>query len=776
MKRREFNMSLAAATVVGLSPFSLARKARAATGGGGATLVFNYTSFANSPSTIRLANNSLFNGSVIQLLPTGSSHLGCGAYYTSALPPNSFTTQFTFQPQGLGSSVVQSGFVFVVQNTVSPPVNSGGLDFGGDANMCGYGGAINQFPPVDAIAIKFDAGDQSVGQNYPSGGLPSSTGLYFNQGPAVYPGGSLGLCPCNDLNPYGINFYTNNTYQVTIVYDGSLLTMTILDTTSNAQARFVWPLNLANTTNANANYIGFSAGRSSTGYYNIKSWSYYTGYNTRLATPTFSPSPGNYTSAQTVALSYPAGSACYYTTNGLLPTSSSTLYTDPITVSANQVIQAVAIQAGSTDSLVAAGNYVIGTSSNVINFPSGFAAGDLVPVGYAYSSGSTYRVTDTNGNTAGAVWFPVPVTVSTFSTTFTLDLVNGAQGMCFVIQNNPQPYVALSGVQITGTTGQISFNAVTTPLSVGQYVTIAGTLGGTGSIGGYANPTTYIVGATNGTTTATLCAAGVLSPSQSGTTFHTVPQTLVAGDAIVITGNSPIPGGTYYVLSSGLTSTTCELSSTPGGTAVSVGSSLSCTFAFVTGSGGGGATLTTTVGTPSGLTFSVNAPNWSGGPTVVGAPTQALGYGGINAVNGTPGQSFGLLNSVALAFSQYAIGSDPSNGVGLYTNGADPYGSQVPTGLTFNTTFNVTLTYNGSTLSLSMQATNGGTIFTRSWTINIPSTVGANTAYVGFTGGSGGGAHAVQAIQSWTYTAASSVQAPPPAAAVPAAPTNLQVK
>lgn len=60
----------------------------------------------------------------------------------------------------------------------------------------------------------------------------------------------------------------------------------------------------------------------------------------------------------------------------------------------------------------------------------------------------------------------------------------------------------LSGVQITGTAGEFSCNAAS--LSVGQLLTISGTLGGTGTITSYANPTTYRISATNGSTTFTL--------------------------------------------------------------------------------------------------------------------------------------------------------------------------------------------------------------------------------------------------------------------------------
>jgi hypothetical protein len=64
----------------------------------------------------------------------------------------------------------------------------------------------------------------------------------------------------------------------------------------------------------------------------------------------------------------------------------------------------------------------------------------------------------------------------------------------------------LSTVVITGTAGQ--FSCASTTLVVGQQITISGTLGGTGSITGYVNPTTYYIIATNGTTTFTLSASG----------------------------------------------------------------------------------------------------------------------------------------------------------------------------------------------------------------------------------------------------------------------------
>jgi hypothetical protein len=61
------------------------------------------------------------------------------------------------------------------------------------------------------------------------------------------------------------------------------------------------------------------------------------------------------------------------------------------------------------------------------------------------------------------------------------------------------------------------------------------------------------------------------------------------------------------------------------------------------------------------------------------------------------------------------------------------------------------ISYNGTTLTLTLTDTVTNATFTTSTAINIPSTVGANTAYVGFTGGTGGST-AIQNVLNWTYT------------------------
>jgi len=79
----------------------------------------------------------------------------------------------------------------------------------------------------------------------------------------------------------------------------------------------------------------------------------------QAATPTFNPPPGAFTAPINVTLSCTTpGATIRYTTNGSTPTETSTAYSNPIPVSANTTIKAIAYAQGFLPSYMATANYM----------------------------------------------------------------------------------------------------------------------------------------------------------------------------------------------------------------------------------------------------------------------------------------------------------------------------------------------------------------------------------------------------------------------------------
>ena len=170
-----------------------------------------------------------------------------------------------------------------------------------------------------------------------------------------------------------------------------------------------------------------------------------------------------------------------------------------------------------------------------------------------------------------------------------------------------------------------------------------------------------------------------------------------------------------------------------------------------------------------GMTFTIQ----NTGTTALGPSGGGLGYG-PDSTTGTGG----IPKSVAVKFDFYSNNGEGTDSTGLYTNGASPTTPAVDmtsSGVTLlsGDVFNVHMTYDGTTLTMTITDASTSKTFTTSWAVNIASTVGANSAYVGFTGGTGG-LTATQDVITWTYTTAQPTAATPTFSPAPGTYTSSQ--
>ena len=147
------------------------------------------------------------------------------------------------------------------------------------------------------------------------------------------------------------------------------------------------------------------------------------------APPTFSPAAGTFTSTQTVTISdATAGAAIYYTTDGSMPTASSTRYSGPLTVSTDENLSAIAVAAGYANSAVATAAYVISQTTAAPTFsPAGgtFSSAQTVTLADATVGASIYYTTDGSVPSVSSTKYIGPITVSA---TETINAIAAASG------------------------------------------------------------------------------------------------------------------------------------------------------------------------------------------------------------------------------------------------------------------------------------------------------------------------------------------------------------
>lgn len=155
-------------------------------------------------------------------------------------------------------------------------------------------------------------------------------------------------------------------------------------------------------------------------------------YLAPAATPAITPGTGTYTSNQSVTISdSTSGAAIYYTTDGSIPTATSTQYTGTIAVSSDETINAIAAGGGYGNSAVASATYT---------FTPGFTAGPGGTTSLTLSAGAT------TGNTATIV------VEGTYGFTGTVSLTCGGTTNLTTVHDKPTCSLNPASVTLSATT------------------------------------------------------------------------------------------------------------------------------------------------------------------------------------------------------------------------------------------------------------------------------------------------------------------------------------
>jgi Chitobiase/beta-hexosaminidase C-terminal domain/Legume lectin domain/Bacterial lectin len=591
----------------------------------GATTYISLGSGQFTPSSFYLNGGSTVTGGALQVTD-GLFNEVRSAWFKTEVPVTNFVTDFTFQLVNASAD----GMTFTIQ--AQGPTALG--NYGGGL---GYGGIGN------SVAIKFDLFNNS-------GEGSNSTGLYT--------GGATPTVPAVDLSSTGINLHSGDLMDAHMVYDGTNLTMTLTDLVTTASVVEVFPVNIPAAVGGSTAYVGFTGGTGTfTAAQNILTWSYTSqgGGSGTVATPTFSPAAGTYSTAQQVTLNdATAGSTIYYTTDGTTPTTSSSVYGGPITVSATQTLQAIAVASGYTTSPAATAAYTI---SPVLPAPT------LSPAGGTYTS--SQQVTISDAVSGSTIYYTTNGTTPTTSSS----IYSG-------------PITVSASETLEAIAVQIGYT--TSPTATAAY-TISG--GSTGD-------TTYIS-----------FGSGQFAPA-------------------------------YFYLNGGSTVTGGALQITDGG----YGENRSAWFAAEVPIGNFTTDFTfqLTDANADGMTFAIQAQS----PYALGGSGGSLGYQGIP-------------NSVAVKFDLYDNSGEGRDSTGLYTGGAAPMMPAInlsSTGINLHSgdIMRAHMVYDGTNLTMTLTDTATAASVVEIFPVNIPAAVGGNTAYVGFTGGTGG-LSATQDVLSWSY-------------------------
>jgi len=344
------------------------------------------------------------------------------------------------------------------------------------------------------------------------------------------------------------------------------------------------------------------------------------------ATPTFSPAAGSYGLAQTVTISdSTSGATTYYTTNGTTPTTNSSIYSSPITVSANETLEAIATSASANNSVVASAAYTIGGTAATPTFSpvsGNYVGNQSITISDTASGASIYYTTNGSTPNTNSAVYSGPITVSTSETLEAFAAGSGytnsaVASAAYTIVASTPTFSPVAGSYINPQTVTIGDSTSGTTI----YYTTDGSTPTTSSAV-YSTP----IPVSASETLEAIAAGGGNASSAVGSAVYTIvaatptfsPAAGNYGVALTVTISDTTPSSTIYYTTDGSTPTTgSAVYSTP--ITVSASETLEA-IAAATGdsnSAVGSAAYLITIGGPAATpTFSLAAGSYLGSQTV----------------------------------------------------------------------------------------------------------------------------------------------------------------
>jgi Chitobiase/beta-hexosaminidase C-terminal domain/Beta-propeller repeat/NHL repeat len=281
----------------------------------------------------------------------------------------------------------------------------------------------------------------------------------------------------------------------------------------------------------------------------------------QVDTPFFSPFAGTYTSAQSVAIiDATPGATIYYTTDGTTPTTSSTQYTGPITVSSTETIQAIAAATGYSNSSLASATYTINlpppAATPVFSLAAGsYNSAQSVSITDATTGATIYYTTDGTTPTTSSAVYMGAITVSATEILQAIAVAPGYSNSAIALASYSITFESFGSVNIgSSATAPVSFIIPSTAPEGFFSFSSQGSAELDFASGGAAGCT--------GTTTVTICAiGGIFTPKFAGTRYGAAELNDYSGNVLATiylqgTGLGPevnfLPG-TESTIGSGLT-------------------------------------------------------------------------------------------------------------------------------------------------------------------------------------------------------------------------------